>query len=354
MSAPPLPTIVQAAHLPHPCLEYAAAGIDYPKRRWIDLVALLLGIPSCIAPFVPFAYGDSPLRILIRVWQEWYGFGPDWLRLLQACSELPFFLGPLIIAGKLRLLIHPALRPSERCVLWAAVVASSSCTGTIVTFVLILILNHGTAEIHKVPCVLLGAILSAGIPLLVGLRRRIARDRLAQMAVELVYLAAIVPSLYGVAEHGERGWWLTLVAAVVFTADFGMTLIPPRPAWRQTMTHSLSQGLLLDVAALVVLLGGCVAQEPPRYGPITPEATSARLPFLRDGITSKAECIARLGDPSFVYDNGATIVYVSQTNCYEGVPLPLTQTPWSSASLVLGFDEQGVLRQHAIIERTHD
>jgi hypothetical protein len=123
------------------------------------------------------------------------------------------------------------------------------------------------------------------------------------------------------------------------------------------MIRALKPSWRFSGALLASLLGGCV-QETPKYGPIAPEAASAILPFLRDGITTRAECLARLGDPSFAYDNDTTLVYLSENGFHAGVPLPLSQTPWSSAwptaSLVLAFDEHAVLRRHEIVERPRD
>ena len=95
----------------------------------------------------------------------------------------------------------------------------------------------------------------------------------------------------------------------------------------------------LAPALLALSLGGCSAGNLPKFGPLPREETSRVLPFLRDGVTSRAECLARFGEPKRVFDHGTILIYGSAN---YGVPIGFTE-------LVLAFDAQGVLRRHALI-----
>lgn len=115
-----------------------------------------------------------------------------------------------------------------------------------------------------------------------------------------------------------------------------------------------SCAILASVALL--LSGGCASGPPPEFGPLTPETAAERLPFLRDGITSKAECLARLGAATAEYDHDHTLIYV-----IEGYT-PGTKTTLDSSrgknprwdcnyDLVLSFDEAGVLCRHTLVQK---
>ena len=109
-------------------------------------------------------------------------------------------------------------------------------------------------------------------------------------------------------------------------------------------------------AAALLLSGGCASGPPPEFGALAPETAAERLPFLRDGITSKAECLARLGAATAEYDHDRTLIYE-----IEGyAPGPKTTLDSSRGNnprwdckydLVLSFDEAGVLRRHTLVQK---
>jgi hypothetical protein len=62
--------------------------------------------------------------------------------------------------------------------------------------------------------------------------------------------------------------------------------------------------------AATILLAGCAATEPAlEFGPLAGAETAARMPFLRDGVTTRPEGDARLGAPDASFEAGRTWIY---------------------------------------------
>ena len=97
---------------------------------------------------------------------------------------------------------------------------------------------------------------------------------------------------------------------------------------------------------LALVLGGCASDKMPKFGPLAPDATNQLLPFLRDGVTTKAECVARLGEAPFVYCKGTALIYRMVYGQVVDNP-----SGFSFHELVLVFDENGLLRRHALVQK---
>ena len=105
-------------------------------------------------------------------------------------------------------------------------------------------------------------------------------------------------------------------------------------------------------ALLVLVLVGC-ATAPPLKG------RADLLNFLSDGKTSREEVVLKLGQPSGTFERENILTYrlgfEPKNNGYflvEREPTPSGWPTWVLAqySLVLVFDEAGVLRRHAVVE----
>ena len=112
---------------------------------------------------------------------------------------------------------------------------------------------------------------------------------------------------------------------------------------------------LASVVLGLLLLGGCATTHP-EFGAIAPEATAERMPFLRDGVTTRVECLARLGPARAAYEEDNSLVYV----IYGSATGQVSQQFFMSGDmqqadrhydLVLSFDAQGVLRRHTLMQK---
>lgn len=137
-----------------------------------------------------------------------------------------------------------------------------------------------------------------------------------------------------------------------------------------------------QLAALVLpgLLAACATGPPPAFGPRPDAEVRERLPFLREGLTTRAEVEARLGEPDGRFDDGATLTYVlvgteaGSVRLWQrpgdagglpglGRPRPLPggiTLPGSPADppdltrqfeLVLSFDPGGRLARRSLVEK---
>jgi hypothetical protein len=139
------------------------------------------------------------------------------------------------------------------------------------------------------------------------------------------------------------GWKLTLAAAIAIAAEV-IAYIASAAAGTthgDLMTRRLRQSWRFHAVLLAIPLCGCMNDYLPQFGPLPADQTSTILPFVRDGITTRAECIARLGETPDVYDHGRTLIY---QNLNYGVATGPTD-------LVLSFDAQGMLRRHALVRK---
>lgn len=76
------------------------------------------------------------------------------------------------------------------------------------------------------------------------------------------------------------------------------------------------------------------------------------LSFLHDGTTTRTEVVERLGEPSAQLraDHILTYRIVGSDAAGYGVWAPHATQPDARLSLVLVFDDQGVLQRHALIK----
>lgn len=108
----------------------------------------------------------------------------------------------------------------------------------------------------------------------------------------------------------------------------------------------------LAAGLLALTLAGC-ATAPPLKG------RADLLDFLVDGKTTREEVVLKLGQPSGKFECGNILTYrlgfEPENNGYFVVERETNPTGWPTwtlarYSLVLVFDEAGVLRKHSLVE----
>jgi hypothetical protein len=102
--------------------------------------------------------------------------------------------------------------------------------------------------------------------------------------------------------------------------------------------------------AAILLCSTPAAGQPDPARHTIPSDSAGSLPFLAAGTTKRQEITALLGEPSARYSSDGIVTYRLQANAgaYRSVA---RQFEWHPAthSLVLQFDEHGVLLRHALI-----
>lgn len=107
------------------------------------------------------------------------------------------------------------------------------------------------------------------------------------------------------------------------------------------------------VLMLTMVLAGCATTSGPLRG--RPDL----LAFLADGQTTRTEAISTLGQPSGAFESERILTYRlgfdSQNSAYYVVERETAVSGWptwmaAKCSLVLVFDETGVLRQHSLVK----
>lgn len=102
-----------------------------------------------------------------------------------------------------------------------------------------------------------------------------------------------------------------------------------------------------------MVLAGCATTSGPLRG--RPDL----LAFLADGQTTRTEAISTLGQPSGAFESERILTYRlgfdSQNSAYYVVERETAVSGWptwmaAKCSLVLVFDETGVLRQHSLVK----
>lgn len=110
---------------------------------------------------------------------------------------------------------------------------------------------------------------------------------------------------------------------------------------------------ILFVLTLALTLVGCATTPPPLKG------RADLLNFLADGNTTREEVIVTLGQPSGRFETEIILTYrlgyEPKNNGYYPVERETTAsgwTTWTTAqfSLVLVFDDAGVLRKHSLVK----
>lgn len=128
-------------------------------------------------------------------------------------------------------------------------------------------------------------------------------------------------------------------------------------------SHDSYAGLLTRVCLIVtvLLVAGCAAST---VAPHDPQVVSERLPFIRDGKTSRNEVISRLGTPDYRHEGGRILAYkIWMCAMEEQLPLFLQGVPaiGSTASaeircrdpgkynLVLVFGPDNLVERHSLV-----
>ena len=124
-------------------------------------------------------------------------------------------------------------------------------------------------------------------------------------------------------------------------------------------TGHLNSGLFL-VSAL--LLAGCATV----VVPLEPQLVSERLPFIRDGKTSKEEVLSRLGEPDSRYQGEQILTYVMCEDIPLGGGVRLSHTgttdkkreafpgavpcsPAHTNNLILVFGPDDLVARHSVV-----
>ncbi len=92
---------------------------------------------------------------------------------------------------------------------------------------------------------------------------------------------------------------------------------------------------------VLIGLGGCAS---------TPIGNRELLGFLADGTTTREEIFLHLAEPSASFEGGKILTYRLDEDDSGFVLLKKAGKGWTGKfSLVLVFDERGVLRRHALV-----
>lgn len=107
------------------------------------------------------------------------------------------------------------------------------------------------------------------------------------------------------------------------------------------------------VLFIAFALAGCATTPPPLKG--SPDL----LNFLADGKTTRTEAVATLGQPSGHFESEKILTFrlgfEPRNNGYYVVERETTTNGWptwtaAKFSLVLVFDDAGILRKHSLVE----
>ncbi len=98
---------------------------------------------------------------------------------------------------------------------------------------------------------------------------------------------------------------------------------------------------LKAVIALTTVLAGCGT---------TPVGNPELLAFLKDGSTTREDVYLQLAEPSATFEGGRILTYLLDQDQRGYVLMRRREKAWNGRfSLVLAFDEQGVLRRHSLV-----
>lgn len=97
----------------------------------------------------------------------------------------------------------------------------------------------------------------------------------------------------------------------------------------------------LGIIVLLAALAGCASE---------PIGKKDLLDFLHDGVTTREEVILHLAEPSATFEGGRIVTYRLDQDDGGYTILGSKGRGWSGRfSLVLSFDEHGVLRKHSLV-----
>jgi hypothetical protein len=113
------------------------------------------------------------------------------------------------------------------------------------------------------------------------------------------------------------------------------------------MTVEGRRSFCLGVVGTVLIVAGCAEPAP------IPGARPDLLGFLKEGQTRRDEVILTLGQPSATFEKESILTYRVGQDDRQGYYLitPRELQPWANVrySLVLVFDDKGVLRAHKLV-----
>jgi 4-amino-4-deoxy-L-arabinose transferase-like glycosyltransferase len=212
-------------------LQYAAPAPRGRERRTSDVVFLLLMLPALVAPFVSFTYDVSPVEAasyLPEYPPRILSLEGEWTIVLLGYS---FFIAFPILVWKMLRLFAPMARRWE---LRVARIASLLGAAPIVLVVTAMVIDRfGNTSLDVSVLAIPLAALAAGGVLVVWTQR--CRDPSDAIKVMLVtpYLANAALCLYAFHESSSHetpqlGYWLTALAAAIFTIELAMMIPPPR------------------------------------------------------------------------------------------------------------------------------
>jgi len=137
----------------------------------------------------------------------------------------------------------------------------------------------------------------------------------------------------------------------------------PVSAWSGSIVAVGKFGAWFWIGGALLLVGCASRSYAPVFGPRPAAETAQRLPFLRDGITTRAECAARLGLAQAEFEEGRIWVYAftatanggarqrgSVDGALIGQPSDFTDTA-HPYDLVLTFGADGRLTRHTLVEK---
>jgi hypothetical protein len=94
------------------------------------------------------------------------------------------------------------------------------------------------------------------------------------------------------------------------------------------------------VVALTAVLAGCM----------TPVGSQDLLAFLKDGSTTREDVYLHLAEPSSTFEGGSILTYLLAEDQAGYILMRRKEKAWNGKfSLVLAFDEHGVLRRHSLV-----
>jgi len=97
---------------------------------------------------------------------------------------------------------------------------------------------------------------------------------------------------------------------------------------------------LTGVVALTAALASCM----------TPVGSPDLLAFLKDDSTTREDVYLHLAEPSSTFEGGRILTYLLDEDKAGYILMRRKEKAWNGKfSLVLAFDEHGVLRHHSIV-----
>jgi hypothetical protein len=101
--------------------------------------------------------------------------------------------------------------------------------------------------------------------------------------------------------------------------------------------------------ALVLLIAGCATPVQPVAG----SEVATKFGFLQEGKTTRQQIIERMGAPRAEFEKDRVLTYWVFENQHGkmDVGTPPKSSDGRSYSLVLAFDERGVLLRHSLVPR---